>query len=120
VAGNAETSTTVRRPQRLIRLAQHLATSLGLDIDQDSDVISEEELRELLNAAIDYVESAEEFRQAQISRPTLPGLIGTGVGTGTQWGTWTSTSPTYTYGGGGGVGNGGISDQRFFASVNAS
>jgi hypothetical protein len=84
-----------RRPRRLIRLAQHLAVALGLEIDQDSDSLTEEELRELLNAAIDYVESAEEYR-SQRSPYILPNIIGVGgQGGGYSTGTWT-TSPPYT------------------------
>ena len=87
-----------RRPQRLIRLAQQLANTLGMDIDQDADVMTEEDLRELLNAAIDYVEKAEEEKRLNAAPPTTtPVLIGTGTGSGNQWGTWT-TSPTYTHG----------------------
>lgn len=112
-----------RRPQRLIRLAQQLANTLGLDIDQDADVMTEEDLRELLNAAIDYVETAEEYRQKQISQPnyTLPNIIGVGGGGGgSSQGTWIYPR-TYTNSHSHGFNpNSSTSDQRFFASVNAS
>lgn len=86
-----------RRPQRLIRLAQQLAVALGLDIDQDSEHMTEEDLRELLNAALDYVDHAEDYRNRQSASPLmqLPGIWNSSGPYQVQTGPTSSSATTY-------------------------
>jgi hypothetical protein len=84
--------------------------------------MTEEDLRELLNAALDYVEAGEEYRQKQISTPVFPNIVGdTKPYYHISPNTWTTGTWSSTYGSNTNSSHGhGMTDKRFLSSITDS